>query len=153
MTSLSKKPASQQSIASHLFISKTRVRQLVSEGVIAEGATLDEAREAYLGFLRVAATRRGDNSAEARRLAEAKARAIELKIARDEGELVPTEEAVALTALLVSEFVTRLDALPARVSRDLTIRRRIEEELDAIREAMADRCADLEEQYAQLGGA
>jgi phage terminase Nu1 subunit (DNA packaging protein) len=106
----------------------------------------------YVRHLREAATRRADAGEDARRLAVARARAIELRTAREEGELVPAEEAVALTTLLVSELVTALDNLPVRVSRDPTIRDRIEAEINAIREAMAKRLVVLEEQYAALGG-
>lgn len=146
------KPATISALAAHLDLSRTRIRQLVAEGVIAPDATLDGGRVAYLRHLREAATRRADAGEDARRLAAARARAIELRTAREEGELVPAEEAVALTTLLVGELVTALDNLPARCSRDPAIRDRIEAEINMIRRAMDKRLGVLEEQYAALAG-
>lgn len=147
------KPASISALAAHLDLSRTRIRQLVTEGIIPPGATLDEGRLGYLRHLRDAAVRRQDAGEDNRRLVAARARAIELRTAREEGELVPSEEAAAVTTVIVGEFITALDVLPLRVSRDPSIRCRIEEEIDAIRETMAKRIAVIGEAYRTCGGA
>lgn len=153
MASLSKSTgsgASQAAIAGHLFMTKTRVRQLIGEGVIPAGATLDEAREAFIAHLRMASSRRSDQSAEAKRWAEARARRAEIAAAREEGELIPAEEARAINALVVSMIVSGLDGLPARISHDLTIRRRAEAEIDALRGRIAEQLAKLKAEYGEV---
>lgn len=137
MTSIPKKAASQADIGKHIDVTPTRVRQLVAEGVLVAGSTLDAARLDYIRHLRAAAGRRGDNSDEARRYAVARARKAEIEAAVAEGELIPTEEALAVTQAVVGMLVAGLSSLPARVSADRTIRRKIESELDDLRERVA----------------
>lgn len=141
--------ASISSLAEHLFLSRVRIRQLGEEGVIPKGASLDEAREAYLDHLRSAASRRSDQSPEAKRWAEARARRAEIAAAKEEGELVPAEEVRALNAVLVTMLISGLDALPARITSDLTIRRRAEAEIAALRGRVADQLARLEAEFSE----
>ena len=141
--------ASLAALASHLFISKTRIRQLQAEGIFTPSIGLDEARRLYIEFLRDAATKRGDQGAEARRWQEARAKRAELALAVEERQLVPLDEAQALTTTVVSMLLSGLDGLPSRISHDLTVRRAAEREIDALRGRVADQLALLE---AEFGG-
>jgi len=152
MVSLSKTDeaagASQAAIAAHLFVTKTRIRQLMAEGVIAERASLDAARERYIAHLRTAAARRADSSPEARRLAEAKAKRMEILAAREEGELIPVAEAHAFTVETVGMLIAGLDGLAAQCSRDVSQRRIIETHVDALRERVAVRLDEIAAEHS-----
>lgn len=141
--------ASLQAMASHLFISKTRVRQLQGDGIFPPGIGLDDARRFYLEFLRDAAAKRGDQGAEARRWQEARAKRAELALAVEERQLVPADEAQALNSVIVTLLLSGLDGLPARITSDLVIRRRAEAEIDALRGRVADQLARLEAEFSE----
>lgn len=124
----------------HLDLSRQRIGQLAAERVIPRDASgrydLDAARVAYVRHLREAAIA-SPATAETARLQAAKARAVELRMAREEGELVETDAAVDLFSEIIGKLLAGLTGLPARVTRDPALRGRIEAEIEAIREAVA----------------
>jgi len=133
-------------LAAHLIMSRQRVRQLTAEGVLIARADgrydFDENRARYIPFLR-------DTKRSARTDADAglrvmKARQIELKIAEDEGRLIELDEALAFDDELVGMFRTALAGYPARITRDLELRRTIErvndELLTELANALAENC-------------
>lgn len=132
--------ASADALAGLLDVSPRRVRQIAAEAQIqpvARGqwpvAAIVRAAVAAAGKART-----GDAEREARAaLMQARAREIQLRTAREEGELIPTEEAVAYTQAVVGTLVSRLNGLPAQITRDLDERRRIEAMLDEIRRDVA----------------
>lgn len=66
-----------------------------------------------------------------------RAREIELRIARDERQLIPLAEATALDDVFVGTFLAELSALPAAVSSDQAIRRKVEDAVFAARERLS----------------
>ena len=62
----------------------------------------------------------------------AKARAVEMRTAREEGVLMETAEALALLEEVIGTAKAEFDGLPARATRDLTMRGKIENETAAI---------------------
>lgn len=77
-------------------------------------------------------------SAAAERARAARAEAQELHLAETLREMVAVDEVEAVVDQLCGVIVTTLVALPARVSRDLAVRRRIEEFVRRAQTALAD---------------
>lgn len=71
------------------------------------------------------------------RLKELRAKEIELRIARDERQLITLAEAIALDDQFVGAFLAELSALPAAVSRDQAIRLKVEDAIFAARERLS----------------
>jgi hypothetical protein len=113
-------------VGEFLDLGSERVRQLVKEGWISKdkaGAIrLGDAVRGYVKFLRSRATR----SASDTRIRDARAKEIELRTAQRAHELCETEEALAVVDDIFGMLKSDLMSLPARVTRDLAIRRDIE---------------------------
>ena len=118
-----------------LMISDERVRQLQKQGYIPRApkrgvVPLVGAVQGYLRYLKDE-ERQSSKSAAASRVTDARTREIELRIAERQRDLIPQEDARAvigeMAAMLKAEFV----GLPARVMRDLDLRRTLEQEVDA----------------------
>ena len=118
-----------------LMISDERVRQLQKQGYIPRApkrgvVPLVGAVQGYLRYLKDE-ERQTSKSAAASRVTDARTREIELRIAERQRDLIPQEDARAvigeMAAMLKAEFV----GLPARVTRDLDLRRTLEQEVDA----------------------
>ncbi|WP_156438756.1 hypothetical protein [Bradyrhizobium valentinum] len=124
-----------------LMISAERVRQLAKEGWIEKAGKdqfyLVDVVQGYIRF-RNDSERRATKSASASRVSDARAREVELRIAERERRLVELSEMIALSDQLVGMFRAELSGLPARVTRDLQIRRTIETAINDILDRIAD---------------
>jgi hypothetical protein len=116
-------------VGEFLDLGAERVRQLVKEGWISKdkagGIRLGDAVRGYVKFLRSRATR----SASDTRIRDARAREIELRTAQRAHELCETQEALDCVDEIIGMLKSDLMSLPARVTRDLAIRRDIERAL------------------------
>lgn len=121
--------------AALLELTPERVRQLVKSGHIEKRAKdqvpLVSAVRGYIHFLKDE-ERRSSKSASASRVQDARAREIELKTAEREGSLMDVEEVRAVVAEWGGVIRTGLNSIPARLSRDMTFRRKIETEIDDV---------------------
>lgn len=121
--------------AALLELTSERVRQLVKSGHIEKRAKdqvpLVSAVRGYIHFLKDE-ERRSSKSASASRVQDARAREIELKTAEREGSLMDVEEVRAVVAQWAGVIRTGLNSIPARLSRDMTFRRKIETEIDDV---------------------
>lgn len=83
------------------------------------------------------------------RLATAKAESAELKVERErDAHLAEANEAaIRVCDEVVGPLKADLYAIPARVTKDLGLRRRLEDQFDVAFTAAADRAAGLERQY------
>ena len=119
-------------LADHLAMSRTFLDRLVSSGVIKRRDDgrfdLDRCRVDYLRHLRQA--RRASPNGEARaQYDKAKARLTELRVAKLEGSLMETDDALDATDEMVGMFLTGIGGLGARCfPRDLALRRVVEHE-------------------------
>jgi phage terminase Nu1 subunit (DNA packaging protein) len=93
--------------------------------------------------------RRGRRSEASDRLANIKAEALEVRIKRESAELIPMIEVREVITAICGGIVSRLAGLPARFTRDLNERTRLEIMLNAIRTELADL---LDSEAARLGG-
>jgi hypothetical protein len=117
-------------LAEHLGLTRQRIGVLAdAEHVIERLPTgrfdLDSARLAYLNWLRDPA-RRAARSEAASEHARMKTRLLALRIAEQEGRLMEVSETEELIDQMCALFRTGLGSLPARVTRDLQIRRAID---------------------------
>jgi phage terminase Nu1 subunit (DNA packaging protein) len=102
------------------------------------------------GFLRYREElqkRRRTRSSVATRLQEARAIEIELRTARDAGELIEMSAAIALAQSIAGETRAVFGALPARFTRDLEMRAKLETMVNEGFNQIADK---LEKEMAAL---
>jgi hypothetical protein len=103
------------------------------------------------GFLRYREElekRRRTRSSTATRLQEARAIEIELRTARDAGELIEMSAAIAFAQTIAGEIRVIFGALPARITRDLELRTKIAQ---AVNEGFNTLAGKLEKEIAALG--
>ncbi|MDA9510919.1 hypothetical protein XI09_40950 [Bradyrhizobium sp. CCBAU 11386] len=124
---------SQAQVAQHLDVSQPRVAQFVGEGVFKplpnRKLDLDASRVAYIRWLRDE-TRKSTQSAASARVQDARARAIELRTAREEARLVPLDDVQAVVADILGTYRSELTGIAAAATRDLSVRAAIQQHLD-----------------------
>ena len=145
---------SMEAFARHIGLSREMVRRLIAEGVLTPAPDgrldLDKSRIAYITHLRERPVR----SQAQDKLRETKAKEIELRMAERCHSLIEREEAVDATRDILGVVLTGLGSLPARVAgKDLTLRRRIESEISAIRQTAAKRLKQQSESLRTTGEA
>jgi hypothetical protein len=116
-----------------LMVSEERVRQLAKMDYVPKAARgkypLIGLVQGYIRFLKDE-ERRSSKSATASRMQEAKATEIDMRIAEKRRELIPLEEAEAVVDVLVGRIRSEFSGLPIRVTRDMTLRRELESEVN-----------------------
>ncbi|QOZ06643.1 hypothetical protein XH96_03255 [Bradyrhizobium sp. CCBAU 51765] len=136
--------------AAYLDLTRQRVAALANDGNLPrkdDGTfDLDECRVAYIRFLRQAASRRVANGDSGAQLREARAREIELRVAKEIGELIPLEDVTMVMQEIVSTFCAELNGLPTACTRDLDLRNMIENQVSSA----IDRCRTRLEEAARL---
>jgi hypothetical protein len=134
--------------ANLVLLSRVRLSELVRDGWIKQPTPnrLDPAEvvRGYIGFLRDE-ERRGTKSAGLTRVQEARAVEIEQRTARESGSTIGMDEACAIIDSVIGGLAAELRGLPARYTRDMAERTKLETELDDI----LTRTADLFEQEAR----
>jgi hypothetical protein len=119
--------------------SETHVLSLVKDGLLRKAGTgkyrPEDVARAALEF-REGEDRRSSQTQEAKRVQAARAREIELRIAREEGRLVPLESVNAAITDILGTYRSELEGVAAAATRDLTIRTVIQNHF----EQAIDRC-------------
>lgn len=127
-----------------LMVGPERIRQLNKAGYIPipkrGHTTIVGAVQGYVRFLKEDA-RKHTKSQAASRAVDARASEIELRVAERRRELIPTEESMAAMELIVGEVNKQLTGLPARITRDVALRRKIEAEINASKGKISDKLA------------
>ena len=128
-----------------LQLSKQRLGQLVKDGWIKRPPSrgrygLADVVQGYIRFLRDDA-RRSSKSAAHSRLQDVRVRKEELAIAERERELVPLADAMNVIDRLNGGMIAGIRALPARLTRDVEMRARMQQEIDDFLHEMADEAA------------
>lgn len=138
---------STETAAQLLMISGERVRQLVKAGWIDKPqkgrVSLTGAVQGYIRFLKDE-ERRNSKSASASRVSDRRADEIELRIEERSGALIEEarREALAIIDVFAGGLRADLTALPARLTNDIALRRRIENGIDDAFAAASKRAAD-----------
>jgi hypothetical protein len=127
------KGVSATEVGRHLDMSRQRVGQLQAEGVfprLDDGRfDLNICRIAYIRWMKDE-NRRGTKASGASRVSESRARAIEQRIAREDGRLIETDDVFAAVADILGTFRSELAGVPAATTRDLGVRSEIEKHLE-----------------------
>jgi phage terminase Nu1 subunit (DNA packaging protein) len=135
---------SRKQVAAVLKLDPARVLQLVKQDWIPRNNdgtySLVAASRGYVAFLKDEG-RRSTQSASLSRVQQARARAIELKTARDAGTLVEEEDALELIRDVLGTLKVELDGIPSTFTRDLADRERLRSLIDATLTRAAERVA------------
>lgn len=106
--------------------------------------------QGYIKFLKDD-DRRSSKSATASRMQDAKTAEIEMRLAEKRRELIPVDDAQAAIDVIVGKVRAEFSGLPARATRDMTLRRVLEAETNASLNRVADAVAASAE-YFEKGG-
>lgn len=127
-----------------LMITAERVRQLSRAGYITiqkrGHTTVVSAVQGYIRFLKDE-DRKDTKSHAASEAVQARANEINLRIAERKRELIPQEDANLALDLLVGEVNRQLTGLPARITRDVRLRRDIEAKVNEAKARIAEALA------------
>lgn len=119
-----------------LMVSDRWVRELQRTGYIPRSekgrVSLVAGVQGYLRYRADVRERAAETEAEAG-LRTARAEAIELRLAREELQLVPADEAIAFVRMIVDETMSGMSKLPAQLTPDPDERRRMAAMFDAIK--------------------
>jgi hypothetical protein len=137
-----------------LMVTPEWVRRLTKDGWITKAdrgryRTVDVV-QGYIRFLKDEA-RRSTKTAAHSRLQEIRARKEELVVAQTERELVPLTEAMTLVDEVAGAVVARVNAIPARVTRNIEQRRLLQQEVDEALLEVADRIEKLGRAFRSSG--
>jgi hypothetical protein len=139
-----------ETAAALIKVTPRRLQQLTAQGWIKKESrgqyTVVAVVHGYLAF-RDDEERNAAKTAADSRVRDARAREMELRIAREEKELIPTVEALTFLQAVVGMLISRLIGLPAQITRDRDERRRIEAIIDDIRTDVDKEIADLQVEY------
>ena len=128
-----------------VMLSNERIRQLVKDGYIPKPAKnsypLVGVVQGYIKFLRDEDRRSSKTAAESG-LKAARQKEVELRIAERSRDLIDVREHSDIVDEMAGMFVAGLSALPARVTKDMAMRREIEAGCDAIRNDIAALAAE-----------
>lgn len=132
-------------LAEVLGVTERRIQQLAGAGVLRRQAhgewVLPESVQAFLEYRLQSEIRKVTKGVAngADRLKEIKARREELRLARDERELVPLVDAIFAMDQLAGTLALEVNNVPARFSRDLDERDRLQAEIDDVLKTVASR--------------
>ncbi|ACA18504.1 hypothetical protein M446_4147 [Methylobacterium sp. 4-46] len=125
-----------------LLLSTMRLRQLAKEGwfppPVRGKVSLILTVQGYIKFLRDEDRRSSKTAAESG-LKQARQREVELRIAKDEGELIPLLDVMGVMDEFTGAVVTALKNMPSRFSRDIAQRERLQPHVDEVLTLVADK--------------
>lgn len=130
------------------------VQKLVSEGYIARAGTN---QYSVVAIVRGTVSyyedllEKSNKAAAASRATDARTREIELRIAERKRDLIPQEDARAVVSEVAAMVKAEFVGLPARFTRDMAERRRLEQEIDGSFERLAEAVASAESTLATGG--
>ena len=135
-----------------LMISDERIRQLQKQGYIPKSekrgqVQLVGAVQGYLRYLKDD-ERRSSKTAADSRVRDARALEIELRIAERSRDLIPLEDALADIAEFAAMVRSELAGLPARLTRGIEERQKIETEVDGVLSRLSERASEKAENLA-----
>jgi hypothetical protein len=144
--------------AALLMVTVEWVRRLTNEGWITKVAKdqyrVQDVVQGYIKYLRDE-NRQTSKSAAASRVQDARAEAIQLQLDEKRGVMLQQGQAEAVT--VIDEFFgglrSDLMAIPARVTADLVLRRKIEDGIDDAFGAASKRAVDAADRVATAGEA
>jgi phage terminase Nu1 subunit (DNA packaging protein) len=129
-----------------LMVTPEWVRRLTKDGWITKTERgryrVVDVVQGYIRFLKDEA-RRATKTASHTRLQEIRARKEELAVAQTERELIPLTEAMTLVDEVAGAVASRVNAIPARFTRNIEQRAALQREVDEALAEVADRIEKL----------
>ena len=135
-----------EAAASLIDVTPRRLRQLASDGWFKNiGRNKWSAVGVVHGYVKFLKSddRNSQKSIATARVTNARTRQIELSIAKQEGSLIPLDEHNELIAFVAGLFLTQLSSLPARITRNVRERSRIEVIIDESRASLSKKLSEL----------
>jgi phage terminase Nu1 subunit (DNA packaging protein) len=140
-----KKEIGIQEVGELLRLSERRVQQLVNEGWITKSGRgrycVSDVVHGHIDYLEDQKKNARQTATDDELRAE-RARKLRLENDRTEGILIESDAAMNVIDEICATYRIGLGALPARVTRDLAMRRKIEDEIDRILVTVADKFED-----------
>jgi phage terminase Nu1 subunit (DNA packaging protein) len=137
-------------LAAHLFCSREAITRLEKQHVLQRlpdgGYDLDDCRRRVLEHLR---ERRPVVSTERQNFERARAQREQMKAEQMAGSLCKTSDFGEAIDDVFGFLIPRLDSLPSRMTRDLDLRKKWNEEIRQLRPEVAEYCR---KRAAELGG-
>ena len=125
-----------------MLIGKSRnwVAKLVADGFVKKTGSLFKPADVTLGYLKFLADdeRRHSKTATLSQVQAARAREIELRIAREENKLIDLDEALGVLDEIVGGLKADFNGLAASITREPALRSTIEVKVDEIFKRYAD---------------
>jgi hypothetical protein len=135
---MAQKNSNVSAVARHLFLSPARVRELESEGVfqrIDGKLEINDSRRRYIEHLR----QRRPKSPADEKWREERARQLALQNAIRSRYLIPLDDAMEATETTIGFMISELCGMPARITRDLELRRRMDHDIFEMRQRITDK--------------
>jgi hypothetical protein len=139
----------------HLGLSRQYIDKLALDGVVerkSDRFDQDQSRLRYLAWLR-APERRSARAKADGEYRQMKILALRLKIEKEQGRLMEYDEHLAILDEVVGLFRSELSGLPARLTRDLSIRQAAEEEVFQLLTRLAEKFATMAARASSPGQA
>ncbi len=137
-----------------LMVSPERVRQLIKMGYVSRPrpgrTTIVSAVQGYIRFLKDE-DRKTTKTAADTRVRDARAAEIELRVAIQKRQMIPVDDATTALDILVGKVREEITGLPARVTRDIKLRRQIEAEVNGSQVRLS-KALDALSEFAREGG-
>jgi phage terminase Nu1 subunit (DNA packaging protein) len=144
-------------VAAQLIMVTPRwIQKLAKEGWIPKAErgkySLIGVVQGYVNYLKDE-NRRTSKSAADSRVRDARAREIELRVARQQAELIPYSEHVAILDEILGTIRAAMEGAPARITRDLAVREDLRGVIHETLDKASRRLAQVADEHAALGTA
>lgn len=135
-------------MAAVLNVTERRVRQLAAEGVVKRADRRGRYKlvPSVANYISTLST--GERDVGLAPIRQERLLKLQRENALRDRELISMDEAAGIVDQLVGSFVSSLNGLPARVTNDVRERRRLEAIIDAERQRLADKLAEIQAKLA-----
>lgn len=133
-------------LATVLNVTERRVRQLAAEGVVKRADRRGRYRLVPSVANYISTLSAGERDAGLAPIRQERLLKLQRENALIDRELVKLDEAIGFVDEVCGSFVAALNGLPARITGDVRERRRLEAIIDAERQRLADKFAEIQTQ-------
>ncbi len=131
-------------MAAVLGITERRIRQLAAEGVVKRADRRGRYKLVPSVANYISALSTGERDAGLAPIRQERLLKLQRENALIDRELVKLDEAIGFVDEVCGSFVAALNGLPARITNDVRERRRLEAIIDAERQRLADKFAEIQ---------
>lgn len=142
---------SAEEMAKVIGLTPRRVRQLAAEGVVQRADRRGRYRLVPSVASYCATLSSGERDAGLAPIRQERLVRLRMENAARDRELISMDEAAGVVDQLTGAFLSSLNGLPARVTNDVRERRRLEAIIDAERQRLADKFAEIQAKLTSGG--